>query len=42
MRGFSAKTGLKRGLILAFALTTGLGLAACSDIGSSIDSLFGE
>jgi hypothetical protein len=41
MRGFPAKTGLKRSLILAFALTTGLGLTACSDIGSSIDNMFG-
>jgi len=38
MRGFSAKPRLKRGLILAFALTTGLGLTACSDI----DNLFGD
>ena len=38
MRGFSAKPRLKRSLILAFALTTGLGLTACSDI----DSLFGD
>jgi hypothetical protein len=38
MRGISAKPGLKRGLFLAFALTTGLGLAACSDI----DNMFGE
>jgi hypothetical protein len=37
MRGISAKPGLKRGLFLAFALTTGLGLAACSDI----DNMFG-
>jgi len=37
MRGISARPGLKRGLFLAFALTTGLGLAACSDI----DSMFG-
>jgi len=41
MKGFPAKTGLKRSLILAFALTTGLGLTACSDIGSSIDNMFG-
>jgi prefoldin subunit 5 len=38
MRGISAKQGLKRGLLLAFALTTGLGLAACSDV----DSMFGD
>ncbi len=38
MRGFSAKTGLKRSIVLAFALTTGLGLTACSDI----DNLFGD
>jgi hypothetical protein len=38
MRGFSAKTGLKRSLVLAFALTSGLGLTACSDI----DNLFGD
>jgi hypothetical protein len=38
MRGISAKPGLKRGLFLAFALTAGLGLAACSDI----DNMFGE
>ena len=37
MRGISAKPGLKRGLFLAFALTTGLSLAACSDI----DNMFG-
>lgn len=37
MRGISAKPGLKRGLFLAFALSTGLGLAACSDI----DNMFG-
>jgi hypothetical protein len=42
MTGLPAKTGLKRGLFLAFALTAGLGLTACSDIGSSIDSLFGD
>ena len=38
MRGFPAKTRLKPGLVLAFALTAGLGLAACSDI----DSMFGD
>jgi len=37
MRGIPAKHGLKRSLFLAFALTAGLGLAACSDV----DSLFG-
>jgi len=37
MRGIPATHGLKRGLFLAFALTAGLGLAACSDL----DSLFG-
>ena len=37
MRGIPATNGLKRGLFLAFALTAGLGLAACSDM----DSLFG-
>jgi hypothetical protein len=38
MRGFSAQHGLKKGLFLAFALTAGLSLAACSDV----DSLFGD
>jgi hypothetical protein len=38
MRGISAKRGLKKGLFLAFALTAGLSLAACSDV----DSLFGD
>src|SRR5205085_5716107 len=37
MRGISARPGLNRGLFLAFALTAGLSLAACSDI----DSMFG-
>jgi len=37
MRGISAKPGLKRGLFLAFALTAGLSLTACSDI----DNMFG-
>ena len=37
MRGIPAQHGLKRGLFLAFALTAGLSLAACSDI----DSMFG-
>jgi hypothetical protein len=38
MRGLPARQGLKKGLILAFAVTAGLGLAACSDI----DSMFGD
>ena len=38
MRGFSVKTGLKRSFVLIFALSSGLGLAACSDI----DSMFGD
>src|SRR3954469_23306179 len=38
MRGISAQHGLKKGLFLAFALTAGLSLAACS----SLDSMFGE
>jgi hypothetical protein len=38
MRGFPAKTRLKTGLFLAFAMSTGLSLAACSDI----DSMFGD
>jgi hypothetical protein len=38
MRGNSAQRGLKKGLFLAFALTAGLSLAACSDI----DSMFGD
>ena len=37
MRGISAKPGLKRGLLVAFALTAGLSLTACSDI----DNMFG-
>jgi len=37
MRGIPATHGLKRGLFLAFALTAGLGLAACSEV----DSMFG-
>ncbi len=37
MRGIPAKQGLKKGLFLAFALTAGLGLTACSDI----DNMFG-
>ena len=38
MRGIPAKQGLKRGLFLAFALTAGLSLTACSDI----DNMFGD
>jgi len=38
MRGIPASQGLKKGLFLAFALTAGLSLTACSDI----DSLFGD
>ena len=38
MRGIPAKHRLKKSLFLAFALTAGLGLAACSDI----DSMFGD
>jgi hypothetical protein len=38
MRGIPARQRLKKGLFLAFALTAGLSLAACSDI----DSMFGE
>lgn len=38
MRGLPARQGLKKGLILAFAVTAGLSLAACSDI----DSMFGD
>jgi hypothetical protein len=37
MRGIPAKQRLKKGLFLAFALTAGLSLAACSDL----DSMFG-
>ena len=37
MRGISARPGLTRGLFLAFALTAGLSLTACSDI----DNMFG-
>jgi hypothetical protein len=37
MRGIPAKQRLKQGLFLAFALTAGLSLAACSDL----DSMFG-
>ncbi|HKY18495.1 MAG TPA: hypothetical protein VJL82_06140 [Rhizomicrobium sp.] len=32
MRGIPARQGLKKGLVLAFGLTAGLSLAACSDI----------
>ena len=42
MRGFPAKPGLRRGLFLAFALSASFSVAACSDIGTSIDSLFGD
>ena len=38
MRGLSSKQGLKKGLFLAFALTAGLGLAACSDL----DAMLGD
>jgi TolA-binding protein len=38
MRGLPARQGLKKGLFLAFALTAGLSLAACSDV----DSMFGD
>jgi TolA-binding protein len=38
MRGLPARQGLKKGLFLAFALTAGLSLTACSDV----DSLFGD
>jgi hypothetical protein len=38
MRGIPARQGLKKGLVLAFAVTAGLGLTACSDI----DSMFGD
>ena len=37
MRGIPASNGLKKGLVLGFALTTALSLAACSDI----DDMFG-
>jgi hypothetical protein len=37
MRGISARQGLKKGLVLAFALSAGLSLTACSDI----DNMFG-
>ena len=37
MRGIAASNGLKKSLVLAFALTAGLSLAACSDV----DSMFG-
>ena len=37
MRGIPVRQGLKKGLFLAFALTAGLSLTACSDI----DSMFG-
>jgi hypothetical protein len=38
MRGIPARQGLKKGLFLAFALTAGLSLTACSDI----DNMFGD
>lgn len=38
MRGIPARHGLKKGLFLAFAVATGLSLAACSDI----DSMFSD
>jgi hypothetical protein len=38
MRGLPSKQGLKKSLFLAFALTAGLGMAACSDL----DSMFGD
>ena len=37
MRGIPASNGLKKGLVLVFALMAGLSLAACSDI----DEMFG-
>ena len=41
MRGYPAKKRLNRSLFLAFALTAGFGLTACSDISDGIDELFG-
>ena len=38
MRGIPARQGLKKGLFLAFAVTAGLSLTACSDI----DNMFGD
>ncbi len=38
MRGRSSKQGLKKSLFLAFALSAGLGLAACSDL----DAMLGD
>src|ERR1700712_5162611 len=38
MRGLSSKQGLKKSLFLAFALTAGLSLAACSDL----DAMLGD
>ncbi|HEU0096341.1 MAG TPA: hypothetical protein VFQ52_07785 [Rhizomicrobium sp.] len=38
MRGLPARQGLKKGLVLAFAVTAGLSLAACSDV----DAMFGD
>lgn len=37
MRGIPASNGLKKGLVLGFALTAALSLAACSDIDSMFD-----
>lgn len=37
MRGIPARQRLKKGLVLAFAVTAGLSLAACSDIDSMFD-----
>ncbi len=42
MRGLPAKPGLKQSLFLACALSGLLGLAACSDVGSAFDSMFGD
>ena len=41
MRGLSGRPRLNQGLFLACALTASLGLASCSEVGQSIDSLFG-
>ncbi len=38
MTGIPARQGLKKGLVLAFALAAGFGLTACSDV----DSMFGD
>ncbi|HEX4178361.1 MAG TPA: hypothetical protein VHY57_07975, partial [Rhizomicrobium sp.] len=37
MRGIPASNGLKKSLVLGFALTAALSLAACSDIDSMFD-----